>query len=110
MQHFIKEIKLPDENYSFLNNSESPENRIRFLSKLNIFVGENNSGKSRLLRSLLSNELDYIPDSSFIEDYNNFVESLKKDFESYFQKKRIDIKDFGNLYDRVVKVANGQPS
>ncbi|AKB22331.1 ATP-dependent endonuclease [Methanosarcina sp. WH1] len=106
MQHLIKEVKLLDENYSFLNNSETSENRIRFLSKLNIFVGENNSGKSRLLRSLLSNELDYVPDSSFIEDYNTFVENLKNEFESYFQKKKIDIKGFINLYKTLDEIKN----
>lgn len=98
MQHLIKEVKLHDESYSFLTGSDYPEDRIELMSKLNIFVGENNSGKSRLLRSLLSNELDYVPDSSFIEDYNNFVESLKNEFECYFQKVGIDIKHFDKIY------------
>lgn len=98
MQHLIKEVKLPDGNYSFLTDSDSLEDRIMFMSKLNILVGENNSGKSRLLRSLLSNELDYVPNSSFIEDYNNFVESLKNEFESYFQKVGINIKSLDTIY------------
>jgi len=104
MQHLIKEVTLSDGNYSFLNDSDSPEDRIMFMSKLNIFVGENNSGKSRLLRSLLSNELDYIPESSFIEDYNKFIESLKYEFESYFQKVGINIKGFDKIYNTLNEI------
>lgn len=99
MHHLMKEVKLPDESYSFLTDSDSPEDRIIFMSKLNIFVGENNSGKSRLLRSLLSTELDYVPDSSFIEDYNNFVESLKNEFESYCQSVGIPIEKLEKIYE-----------
>jgi len=92
MPYLIKGIKLQDENYSFRNGNDSQGNCIQFLSKINIFVGENNSGKSRLLRSLLSNKLDYIPNSSFISEYNDVVEGVKIDFESYFQGKGINIR------------------
>lgn len=98
MPHLINEIRLQDESYSFIKNNESQGSWIQFLSQINIFVGENNSGKSRLLRSLLSNELDYVPNSAFILDYNNCVETLKSEFESYFNKKSIDITDFHNIY------------
>ena len=98
MSHLISEIKLPDENYSFLNSNDLPKDRIRFLSKINIFVGENNSGKSRLLRSLLSNELSYVPDSSFIENYNKVVASLKSEFTSYYKKLGVPIEDVNGIY------------
>jgi predicted ATP-dependent endonuclease of OLD family len=84
MQGLIKEIELMDENYSFIIDADSQVNRLKSLSKINIFVGENNSGKSRLLRSLLANKLNYVLDSSFIEDYNNYVDDLKIEFEDYF--------------------------
>lgn len=98
MSYLISEIRLQDENYSFRKSADPQGNRIQFLSRINIFLGENNSGKSRLLRSILSNEFDYVPNSSFILDYNNCVEGLKNDFESYFNKKGIDIKGFQNIY------------
>lgn len=98
MSPLIKEIKLPGEDYSFLNNNDSLENRILFLSKINIFVGENNSGKSRLLRSLLSNEFDYVPDSSFIENYNKVVDNLKNEFTSYYKKLGVSIEEINGVY------------
>lgn len=99
MSNIIKEIKLQDKNYSFINNSGTQGNWIQFLSKINIFVGENNSGKSRLLRSLLSNELDYIPSSFVIADYNKEVEALNNEFGSYFKNIGIKIKSFKEIND-----------
>ena len=62
MEIIIKEIKIPDDSYSFISDSSEKENILKDLSKINIFVGENNSGKSRLLRSILfrSDEPDHL--------------------------------------------------
>lgn len=106
MSPLMKEIRIPDESYSFLTNNHLPENRIRYLSKINIFVGENNSGKSRLLRSLLSNELDYVPCSSFIENYNKVVENLKSEFTSYYKKLGEPIEDINGIYPVLKKMNN----
>jgi predicted ATP-dependent endonuclease of OLD family len=47
-----KEIKLGDSFQDYINNSDEQLPAICNLSKINIFVGANNSGKSRFLRSL----------------------------------------------------------
>ncbi|MDP8226570.1 MAG: AAA family ATPase, partial [Candidatus Celaenobacter polaris] len=58
MKYYIEKLSIVDENYSFLNydekDNEKKENIIPNLSKVNIFLGPNNSGKSRFLRGLIS--------------------------------------------------------
>ena len=62
MGTIIKEIKIPDENYSFISDEGEEGDVLKNLSKINIFVGENNSGKSRFLRSIVAeNELEFSP-------------------------------------------------
>lgn len=98
MKHTINGIKLPDENYVFHDDIYSKTDRIEFLSKINIFIGENNSGKSRLLRTLLSNELDYSPNSLFIKDYNEVIERLKSKFEDYFEREGLSKDHFKGIF------------
>jgi len=53
MNHIIEEITLGEgvENYDIEASGEKPA-RLERLAKINIFVGENNSGKSRLIRAI----------------------------------------------------------
>src|SRR5258706_15889748 len=63
MSYHIKEILLNDtfERYTVMGQSEG-EKRLSNLSKMNIFVGENNSGKSRFLRRLAAiKQLQFTP-------------------------------------------------
>ena len=46
----IKDIFFENELYTIINNNY--ENRICDLSQVNIFIGANNTGKSRFLRSI----------------------------------------------------------
>ncbi|MCQ1536678.1 ATP-binding protein [Methanosarcina sp. KYL-1] len=101
MSHLINEIKLFDENYFFLNEIGSREDRIKFLSKINIFVGENNSGKSRLIRNILSNRVEYIPNSSILGNYNIFCKSIDEEFKKYFKRIDINIQHFKNIYNNI---------
>ncbi len=59
----------------------NPENTLDNLSKINIFIGVNNSGKSRFLRTLFQSEkyLFSRPQSLYYE-INNEIENLKKIF------------------------------
>lgn len=49
----IREIYFKADNYKFIAESGGNQNEITGLNKVNIFVGANNSGKSRFIRSLL---------------------------------------------------------
>ena len=49
----IRDLKLPDKSYTFRNPDGKSGDVMSALSKVNIIVGENNSGKSRLIRSIV---------------------------------------------------------
>lgn len=94
----IKEIIVPDESYNFIDIDDSSKNIISNLSKINIFVGENNSGKSRLLRYLLKTELNYMPCSFSIKDLNEVIENIKTKMLTYFsENSTIPINEINNL-------------
>lgn len=92
----INSIELPEHvarGYEFLSNlDDTPDRTLRGLKKVNIFIGPNNSGKSRLLRSLF-HDLDGITFQPDIEHYNealtlyreayNSVTSLKADHQKF---------------------------
>ena len=48
MEYLIKGIKLENTRYIFITDKNGKPDFIENLSKLNIFVGENNSGKTQL--------------------------------------------------------------
>jgi AAA15 family ATPase/GTPase len=78
----IKGLKIRDNCYCFKGE---PNDTLDLLSKINIFVGENNSGKSRLLRSLLASDLKYVPAGYDLEILNHFIKNLKQDIDNYFK-------------------------
>jgi len=49
----IREIAFKSDNYKFITKPIRNEHEITGLNKVNIFVGANNSGKSRFLRKIL---------------------------------------------------------
>ena len=68
MPHSIKLIQIDEEkfgNYSVVPARDGENKWLDKLSKVNVFVGENNSGKSRFMRNLASSEyLTILPTSS----------------------------------------------
>ncbi len=84
------EYKLPPKH-----NTRKEKDAIYDLSKINIFIGPNNSGKSRLLRDFFQN-LDKLYDNSKMylsdefNDINNFIVELYKITEA----KDLTISDF----------------
>ena len=61
-------------NYEFLGSED--EKNLKKLSKINIFVGQNNSGKSRLLRGISKiEELEFIPKNVDYDEINDFVKN-----------------------------------
>lgn len=81
----IKDIKIAEESYSVLNlENDEEEEVLANLSKINIFVGENNSGKSRLLRSLLGSRLQFRPHNEDFYKINNNIQNLKNNVDTFF--------------------------
>ncbi len=65
----LREIQIPDElmpEYVAFDewNEADPSNRLCGLGKLNVFIGPNNAGKSRLLRALFSASESFCADNS----------------------------------------------
>ncbi|WP_192797775.1 MULTISPECIES: AAA family ATPase [Bacillus cereus group] len=84
MSYHISEILLDDEkyqNYEFIGCKENK--KINNLSKVNIFVGANNSGKSRMLRELFQEDgLKFIPADIDISEINNVITEYKRNIIS----------------------------
>ena len=97
----IENIKIPDDSYSIIN-SDSETNAIDFISKINIFLGENNSGKSRLLRSILSTKLAYKPKSPLIENLNAAIEGIKAESNEYLESA--NLRNFNHIYDHLNQI------
>lgn len=86
----IQQIKIPNESHFCLNSSEERSESIEYLSKINIFVGENNSGKSLFVRNLVSKQNSYLPQSEFITILNSVIETIKADSNDYLKRKRLE--------------------
>lgn len=85
---YVKYIDLSEKQYSEYTNSE---NSIVNLENTNIFIGKNNSGKSRLIRQVLISEYNqnyYINDNleDFIELKQN-IDKLLNSMSSYVVEK-----------------------
>lgn len=65
---------------------------IKNLSKVNIFIGSNNSGKSRMLRGIYGEEIiKYNAETEILKSYNEFITDMAKEMERIFDSK----KDYG---------------
>lgn len=78
------------------------KNELKPLSLVNIFIGQNNSGKSLLLRQLFSNiKLDYLTSEWNQDMFNN--QSLFKAFRDLFGENFKTIGDVNyNALDKVI--------
>lgn len=106
---YVKYINLSEKQYSEYTNNE---NSIINLEKTNIFIGKNNSGKSRLMRQVLINEYNqnyYINEN--VEDFIELKENIEKivssmsDYalqrykETYLSRENIRTKIYRNEKD-----------
>lgn len=75
----IKHLKNENNLYTVINSTF--EDRLDDLSRVNILVGANNSGKSRFMRSLFyidkNAKLNFLPNDEHFEYYLNQVEEFK---------------------------------
>ena len=105
---YIKYIDLLDMNFNEYTNDE---NNIK-LDKVNVFIGKNNSGKSRLMRKVLINEYnktyfinenieDFIELKSKIEQLLETSSTYNKEKykETYLSKEKIKNKVYRNIED-----------
>lgn len=86
----INEIKIDNSSYSFISDEGEKGDILKNLSKINIFVGENNSGKSRFLRSILfekdnPNLPGFIPNDN-LKLLNEFISNFKEEFIKFNDK------------------------
>lgn len=91
---YIKSIEISEQlkNYKFNIEKISVSN----ISKVNLLIGSNNSGKSRFLRNVfLDKELKFNKGTKEISDYNNFVERLNGEICEAF--KNTNIISVGNI-------------
>ena len=101
----IKDLKIENDDYTIINSAK--KDCLMELSKVNIFVGANNTGKSRFMRSLFyvdkNYQLKFLPNDSqfdtFLNQASKFKKTFKKDIlESQDQRRaRFDI--FNSLHD-----------
>jgi predicted ATP-dependent endonuclease of OLD family len=78
---FIKEFRLRDQSYNFDNGAEY----LSGFRKLNIFVGANNSGKSRFIRQIFKANQDEIVYSSIAKKIHDPLRKIYKALEPRFQ-------------------------
>lgn len=110
---YIKGIKLSKElleNYEILTESGDKTDILEPLNKLNIFIGSNNSGKSRLLRSLLKiKRLEYKNSDFNYDKFKEHLVSTKEKVIDFFHRSGITLtskaayvqKDFQNLLSEI---------
>ncbi len=72
-----------DNNFKLFKSSNG-SNSLDNLNRINIFIGENNSGKSRLVRALFSTEFDFVFSEVNTRDIKVEFEKLKSKIEQYF--------------------------
>ena len=106
MGTIIRELKISDPSYSFISKDGKKGDFLKNLSKINIFVGENNSGKSRFLRSIIKNfDLEFIPSSPEFKLLNEKIIPFLKDELIYFGDYRLSgssiINDLKPLIDQI---------
>lgn len=97
MSYHINEILLIDKkygNYKFLGCEGNKS--IKNLSKINIFVGANNSGKSRMLRELFQEDiLGFVPADFKMDEVNNLIREYKEKIINKLDNKGIS--GYGNV-------------
>ena len=100
----IKDLIINDSNYIFSKSEQN--NLLKKLSRVNIFVGENNSGKSKFLRSILyykgDLKLKFLPMS---ESFNYFLsqsDKLKSNSDKNINRKNVyEFKAYNNIIDYI---------
>lgn len=90
MGYHIKEIFLIEDQYINYKIHDFTEKKLSNLSKINIMVGTNNSGKSRMLRSLFKEDnLLFMPARFELRDLNKVLQSFKEELISVLNRYKV---------------------
>ncbi|MGH0800789.1 AAA family ATPase [Bacillus cereus] len=104
MSYFIKDIILEDEKYE-IYKFDKGINKISNLSKINIFVGSNNSGKSMMLRNLfIENPLLFKPENFDLEKIEQYIDEFKQRAKGILKAR--GVKDYKNINSEINKFKN----
>ena len=101
----IKDLKIEYDDYTIINSIN--KDCLMDLSKVNIFVGANNTGKSRFMRSLFYADKDYeltfLPNDSqfdtFLKQATKFKKSFRKSMLESQEQRRAKSDIFNSLHD-----------
>ncbi|MGA9363078.1 MAG: AAA family ATPase [Bacteroidota bacterium] len=86
----IADLELPDKSYSYKDSTGKVNDTFANLSKINIIVGENNCGKSRLIRQILSaKELRYSPADFDLTEVSGILERSREKLRNHFRDRHI---------------------
>lgn len=95
-----------DDNFlSYFDENNEKITRLKNASNINIFVGSNNSGKSRFIRNLLNQKLKlHMTDEviKLINYLNEFFKSRQITFSSYSKRNSVDNIRLTDLYDGIL--------
>lgn len=76
MTYIIKKLYFDDNTYKFISSDNGELEYLDNLGKINIFIGQNNSGKSLLMRKILLNEnLRFFPTDASVRLLNRSLET-----------------------------------
>ena len=110
----IKHLKIEREEYKTVNSEH--KHKLENLSKINIFIGANNSGKSRFMRSLFFKDnnykLKFIPNDElfdkFIKQANEFKNPAIKQKSMMYTDKRDSYSNIENNLKEIEYIEESQ--
>jgi len=90
------------DGYSFIKVNGKPSNTLENLSRINFFVGANNSGKSRFIRSIFKKKTEVIISLKKTQKtFSDLIVLYKKEISSFIEKECSSIKyDFSVFLDK----------
>ncbi|MDM5226074.1 ATP-binding protein [Cytobacillus sp. NJ13] len=104
MSYSIKDIILNNEKFKGYT-VEGETEKISNLSKINIFVGTNNSGKSRMLRYLFAeNPLLFTPSGIELEKINQIISNFKQNVTQTIQS--FNLLDYDGIINQIESLQN----
>ena len=102
MSYHLQELSIPNKTHFYKEESGKNSQVIRNISKINIFIGPNNSGKSKLLRDILQNKIQYKPKNFSTEKLVLLIAGLKKEFDDYYKKIKVPTdKKFETIFSKL---------
>ncbi len=106
----ITSIQFPEaisKDYVVVQTSKNEtSSTLDYLSKLNIFIGPNNSGKSRFLRGLFSGDLSFDIDNLKVEEVISFIKEAIFRFQSELNKINYEFTDADNVISSLNGIIN----